>query len=90
MQRTTESKEAIAQSTQTQTQRKMTSISLTSGQILDIITQLTKMADNLDDAEKYTLAAYYFNMAQQFEILNDKLQDFVPENRVAHLILAAN
>ena len=89
MQRTTESKETVAQSTQTQTQRKMTSISLTSGQILDIITQLTKMADNLDDAEKYTLAAYYFNMAQQFEILNDKLQDFIPENRVARLILAA-
>ena len=68
----------------------MTSISLTSGQILDIITQLTKMADSLDDAEKYTLAAYYFNMAQQFEMLNDKLQDFIPENRVANLILAAN
>ena len=68
----------------------MTSISLTSGQILDIITQLIKMADSLDDAENYTLAAYYFNMAQQFEMLNDKLQDFVPENRVANLILAAN
>ena len=68
----------------------MTSISLTSGQILDIITQLIKMADNLDDAENYSLAAYYFNMAQQFELLHDKLQDFIPENREAHLILAAN
>ena len=90
MQGKTQSKKTIAQSTQTQTQRKMTSISLTSGQILDIITQLTEMADNLDDAENYTLAAYYFNMAQQFELLHDKLQDFIPENRVANLVLSAN
>ena len=68
----------------------MTSISFTSGELLDIIEQLTKMSDSLDDAENYSLATYYFNMAQQFEILNDKLQDFVPENRVARLILAAN
>jgi molecular chaperone GrpE (heat shock protein) len=68
----------------------MTSISLTSGQLLDIIEQLIKMADNLDDAENYTLAAYYFNMAQQFELLHDKLQDFIPENRVANLVLTAN
>lgn len=68
----------------------MTSISFTSGELLDIIEQLTKMSDSLDDAENYSLATYYFNMAQQFEILNDKLQDFVPENRVACLILAAN
>jgi len=90
LQRTTQSKETVAQSTQTQTQRKMTSISFTSGELLDIAEQLTEMADSLDDAENYTLATYYFNMAQQFEMLNDKLQDFVPENRVARLILAAN
>ena len=90
LQRTTQSKEAIAQSTQTQTQRKMTSISFTSGELLDIAEQLTEMADSLDDAENYTLAAYYFNMAQQFEMLNDKLQDFIPENRVANLVLSAN
>ena len=90
LQRTTQSKEAIAQSTQTQTQRKMTSISFTSGELLDIAEQLTEMADSLDDAENYTLAAYYFNMAQQFEMLNDKLQDFVPESRVANLVLSAN
>ena len=68
----------------------MTSISFTSGELLDIIEQLTKMSDSLDDAENYSLATYYFNMAQQFEILNDKLQDFVPENRVANLVLSAN
>ena len=90
LQRTTQSKETVAQSTQTQTQRKMTSISFTSGELLDIAEQLTEMADSLDDAENYTLAAYYFNMAQQFEMLNDKLQDFVPESRVANLVLSAN
>jgi len=68
----------------------MTTVSFTSGELLDIADQLIKMADSLDDAENYTLATYYTNMAQQFEMLNDKLQDFVPENRVAHLILAAN
>ena len=53
MQRTTQSKETVAQSTQTQTQRKMTSISFTSGELLDIAEQLIEMADSLDDAENY-------------------------------------
>jgi molecular chaperone GrpE (heat shock protein) len=68
----------------------MTTISFTSGELLDIINQLEQVADNLDEAENYTLATYFFNMAQQFEMLNDKLQDFVPENRVANLALIAN
>jgi molecular chaperone GrpE (heat shock protein) len=68
----------------------MTTVSFTSGELLDIADQLIKMADSLDDAENYTLATYYTNMAQQFEMLNDKLQDFVPENRVANLALIVN
>lgn len=68
----------------------MTQISFTSGELLDIADQLIKMADSLDEAENYTLATYYTNMSQQFLMLNDKLQDFVPENRVANLVLVAN
>jgi hypothetical protein len=68
----------------------MTTISFTSGELLDIADQLIKMADSLDEAENYTLATYYTNMSQQFLMLNDKLQDFVPENRVANLALVAN
>jgi hypothetical protein len=68
----------------------MTTISFTSGELLDIADQLIEMADSLDEAENYTLATYYTNMSQQFLMLNDKLQDFVPENRVANLALVAN
>jgi len=68
----------------------MTQISFTSGELLDIINQLNEVADNLDDGENYTLATYYSKLAQQFEMLNDKIQDFVPENRVANLVLVAN
>jgi hypothetical protein len=68
----------------------MTQISFTSGELLDIINQLEQVADSLDEAENYTLATYYTNMSQQFLMLNDKLQDFVPENRVANLALVAN
>jgi len=68
----------------------MTQISFTSGELLDIINQLEQVADSLDEAENYTLATYYANMSQQFLMLNDKLQDFVPENRVANLALIAN
>jgi molecular chaperone GrpE (heat shock protein) len=68
----------------------MTTISFTSGELLDIISQLTAVADNLDDAENYTLSAYYSKIVQQFEMIYDKIQDFVPENRVANLALIAN
>ena len=68
----------------------MTTISFTSGELLDIISQLTAVADNLDDAENYTLSAYYSKIVQQFEMIYDKIQDFVPENRVAKLVLVAN
>jgi hypothetical protein len=68
----------------------MTSISLTSGELLDIISTLNDKAENLDECEQYHLAAYYLSMIQQFELVYSKLQDFVPENRVANLVLACN
>lgn len=67
----------------------MTSISFTSGELLDIISALEEKENALYLAEDKHLAAYYMNLGVQFQRIYDKLQDFVPENRIAHLILAA-
>lgn len=68
----------------------MTSISLTSGQILDIILALEEKENALYDADDKHLAAYYMNLGNQFQRVYDKLQGVVPENRVANLVLAVN
>jgi hypothetical protein len=68
----------------------MTSISFTSGEILDIISALQDRVVKADYEEDSFLAVYYLNLIQQFETIDDKLQEFVPENRVAHLVLACN
>lgn len=68
----------------------MTSISLTSGEVLDIISALQGVALDFELSDNSTLAIYYLNIIQQFEGVYDKLQDFVPENRVANLVLACN
>jgi len=68
----------------------MTSISFTSGELLDIISALEEKEDALYLAEDHNLAAYYMNLGVQFQKVYDKLQEFVPENRVANLILAVN
>lgn len=68
----------------------MTSISFTSGEILDIISALQDRVVKADYEGDSFLAVYYLNLIQQFETIDDKLQEFVPENRVAHLVLACN
>lgn len=68
----------------------MTSISFTSGELLDIMSALEEKENALYLAEDKHLAAYYMNLGVQFQRIYDKLQEFVPENRVAHLILAVN
>lgn len=68
----------------------MTSISLTSGEILDIISTLEDKAENLEESAQFHLANYYYNIIQQFDVVSEKLKDFVPENRVANLVLAVN
>ena len=65
----------------------MTSVSFTSGQLLDIISALDDVGDNCMEAEDIHLAAYYAKLSQQFEMILDKVQDFVPEDRVANLVL---
>lgn len=68
----------------------MTTISLTSGQILDIISALEEKENALYDADDKHTAAYYMNLGNQFQRVYDSLQGVVPENRVANLVLAAN
>ena len=69
----------------------MTSISFTSGELLDII-KILEIKENrayiIDNDPG--LSAYYMNIAVQFQRIYDKLQEFVPENRVANLVLAVN
>ena len=68
----------------------MTTISFTSGELLDIISALDDIGDNCMQADNVHLASYYAKLSQQFEIIYDKVQGFVPEDRVANLALVAN
>ena len=68
----------------------MTSISFTSGELLDIISTLEDKAENLEESANFTLANYYYNIIEQLDKITEKLEDFQPENRVANLVLAAN
>jgi len=63
----------------------MTHISFTSGELLDIISALESKEN--DDPH---LASYYLNMIQQFKMVHDKLQDLIPEDRVANFVLTSN
>jgi len=58
--------------------------------LLDIISALEEKEDSLYLAEDHNLAAYYMNLGVQFQKVYDRLQEFVPENRVANLVLAVN
>jgi|688.fasta_scaffold253644_3 hypothetical protein len=66
----------------------MTQITLTSGEILDIISVLCDKEQAVYDNDPH-LSAYYLNMVQQFEAVYNKLQELPGEKRVANLILAA-
>jgi len=68
----------------------MTQVSFTSGELFDLMTLLDEKVEALDDAREYQLGTYYFYMAKQLQKVAEKLQDFVPENRVANLVLVAN
>ncbi len=68
----------------------MTSISFTSGELLDIISTLEDKAENLEESANFTLANYYYNIIEQLDKITEKLEQFQPENRVANLVLAAN
>lgn len=67
----------------------MTQISFTSGELLDIIGALSIFEEGLYDDGDPQSAAYYANMAQQFELIHSKLLELPGEDRVANLVLAA-
>ena len=69
----------------------MTNISLTSGEILDIMSALEVQEDKAyfvkNDPQ---LSVYYLHMIQQFQMIYDKLQELPGEKKVANLVLTAN
>lgn len=67
----------------------MTQISLTSGEILDLISLLSEKEISVYEKDPMP-SAYYLRIMQQFEDVHHKLQEFSGENRVANLIMAAN
>jgi hypothetical protein len=67
----------------------MTQVSFTSGELLDIISALEIKESKFFLDEDFMTAAYYQHLIQQFEKLNDKLQERPGEERVANLVLAA-
>ena len=69
----------------------MTSISFTSGELLDIIKALEIQEDRAYVVQGDShLASYYLNLANQFQRIYDKLQEQTPEDRVANLVLVVN
>ena len=68
----------------------MTQLSFTSGELYDIISALQLVEEGVYDDGDHQGAAYYANIAQQFELIRDKLEELPGEDRVANLVLAVN
>jgi len=62
-------------------------ITLTSGQLLDIISLLEEKEDALYDAENKALSMYYMQMGVVFQKAFDRLQDLPGEQRVVELVI---
>ena len=67
----------------------MTQLSFTSGELYDIISALQLVEEGVYDDGDHQGAAYYQNMIQKFQLICDKLQERVGEDKVAQLVLAA-
>ena len=65
----------------------MTTISLTSGELLDRMGVLCDKEQSVYEENPH-LSAYYLNIMQQFEEVVHKLKELPGEKRVANLILA--
>jgi hypothetical protein len=63
-------------------------ISLTSGQLLDIISVLEEKEDAIYGAGDKALATYYMQMGNQFQRMYDRLQSLPGEQRVAELVMS--
>lgn len=67
----------------------MTTISMTSGEIMDIMDLIDKKVLEEEEINPH-LASYYGNLYQQFETVLNKIKELPGENRVANLVLAMN
>jgi len=65
----------------------MTTISLTSCELLDLMSILCDKEQSVYEENPH-LSAYYLNIMQQFEEVVHKLNELPGEKRVANLILA--
>jgi len=66
----------------------MTSIELTSGEILDIVDAIRDKETEALNKELMHLSGYYHNLAESFQPILDKLQELPGEQRVARLVMA--
>lgn len=62
-------------------------LTLTSGQLLDIIAVLEQKEDAHYDSENRALAAYYMQMGVVFQKAFDRLQDLPGEQRIIELTI---
>jgi len=67
-----------------------TVLSLTSGEILDIISLLRNKSSEEFSNENHSLGYYYHDIATSFERIVDKLSELPGEDRLATLVLALN
>jgi hypothetical protein len=67
----------------------MTSISLTSGEIIDIIDALEIKENRAYESGNATLASYYLHLVNQFQRVYDRLSERPGEHRVAELVLTS-
>ena len=65
-------------------------LTLTSGQLLDIISLLEEKEDAHYDAENKALSAYYMQMGVVFQKAFDRLQDLPGEQRIVELMISTN
>ena len=68
----------------------MTQVSLTSGEVMDVISSLNSKGNAAFDSQDYYLAGYYFRIAHKFEKVSEKLKEMIPEKRVANLVMIQN
>lgn len=66
----------------------MTTIELTSGEILDIVEALRCKADQALQNDKMHLFGYYTNLAESFRPILKTLETLPGEHRIAKLVMA--
>ena len=69
--------------------KHMTSISLTSGELMDVISALEAMEIRAGYDNDAHLADYYLNIILQFQQVLEKVKEKPGEKRVANMVLAS-